>query len=755
MRLKNRGGFLLFCWVWELLLVAPFEISCQMALNFSERPVAQAVSIESPPELDGDIINDAVWQEIEPITDLIQQKPNQGQLVSERTEIRIAYDTENLYVSALMFDKEPELLVTTDSRRDASLMETDAIQFIFDTYHDGQNGFVFGTNPIGIQYDAQVDNEGQGNFNRNRAQGGMIGGFNLNWDGTWEVITESGDYGWSAEFQIPLKTIRFAKGDQIWGLNIQRNIRKNNEVAQWASLPLSFSLNRLSMAGDLGGLNLRNQGNLKMIPYVLNQTSKDYSEQGGGEWKNDLEFGADIKYSITPSVTLDLTYNTDFAQVEVDEEQVNLDRFNLFFPEKRSFFLENAGLFSVGSPGEIDLFFSRRIGIGDDGELVPIIGGVRLSGKQNNTNIGFLNMYTDGVDEANIEGNTFTVARVNHEFGGTRSRLGGIVVNRSRTKNRGDDHNTVYAVDGKIGLGKKAQIAGFFAHSETPGIENSDGGEIAMQVRAEYRWAGWFNFLGYSKLGDGFNPEVGFLQRTAFHKVEGLVFKTIRMENGFMDFLEVRPHVSWTAFWDLQGAMESSRVHVDNHWVWNSSAELHTGVNFTTEGVKETFEISTDVFVRPGTYNHAEAHFVAWTNRSKPISLSWRGIFGGFFGGTRISNGLILRTRIGDKFNSEISANRFNINLPVTINNGETYGGDFTTHIMRARFSYSFTPKIFVQSLIQYNQSSDTFSTNLRFGWLRNANSGLFVVFNEIRDDFRKDNQIFTVKYSHIFDVIR
>ena len=319
-------------------LLMPCLVWGQSSSDYTERPTGQAIKIEVAPELDGVIIDDPVWKNIVPITEFIQQKPNQGQKVTEQTEIRIAYDQKYLYISALMYDSQPDLLVVTDSRRDASLEQTDAIQFIFDTYHDGQNGFVFGTNPIGIQYDAQVDNEGQGNFNRNRAQGGMIGGFNLNWDGTWEVKTHTGDYGWGAEFQIPLKTIRFTKGEQVWGLNIQRNIRKNNEVAQWASLPLSFSLNRLSLAGDLEGLNLKSQGNFKILPYVLTQVSKDYKEDNGGKWENNIEFGADVKYSITPSLTLDLTYNTDFAQVEVDEEQVNLDRFNLFFPEKRAFF---------------------------------------------------------------------------------------------------------------------------------------------------------------------------------------------------------------------------------------------------------------------------------------------------------------------------------------------------------------------------------------------------------------------------------
>ena len=720
---------------------------CQDNSSYSNRPSASAFNIDIAPLLDGKVIDDMEWQKIEPITSLIQQKPNQGAPASERTEIRIAYDEANLYISAIMYDDQPELLVVTDSRRDASLDETDAIQFIFDTYHDTRNGFVFGTNPIGIQYDAQVDNEGQGNFNSNRAQGGTIGGFNINWDGSWEVKTFTGDFGWSAEFQIPLKTIRFSKGVQKWGMNIQRNIRKNNEQSFWASLPLTFSMNRLSMAGDLTGLDLITQGNLKIIPYVLNQSSKNYTSEAGEDgWQNSSEIGADIKYSITSSLTLDVTYNTDFAQVEVDEEQVNLDRFNLFFPEKRPFFLENAGLFTVGSPGEIDLFFSRRIGIGEDGELVPIIGGVRVSGKQNNTNIGFLNMYTDDVEADSIHGNTFTAARVNHEFGGTRTSLGGIVVNRSRTKDRNDDHNTVYALDAKIGLGQKAQISTFFALSDTPGLEGGDGGSSAFQLRLSHAWNGWNNFIGFAQQGEDFNPEVGFLQRTAFRKGELLVFRQIRLEKDILGLLEIRPHISWRGYWNMQGLMETSFVHIDNHWAWKNGYEFHSGINLTKEGVSEPFEISDGIFVEEGTYDHAEALLVAWTNQSKPLNLRWRGVFGGFFGGTRIANSLTIKGRIGDKFSTEISASRFKIDLPV---------GKFTTNILRTRLSYSFTPKIFVQSLLQWNQSTDTFSTNLRLGWLRQANSGLFIVFNEIRDDFKKDNQIFTIKYSHIFDALR
>ena len=225
-------------------------------------------------------------------------------------------------------------------------------------------------------------------------------------------------------------------------INFQRNISKTSETAFWSKLPIGFDIKRVSMAGKLNGINLKNPKNLKFTPYLLSDNNS--------ENKSKIETGADLKYSITPALTLDLTYNTDFAQVEVDEQQVNLDRFNLFFPEKRPFFLENAGQFSVGSPGEVDLFFSRRIGIGSEGEIVPIIGGSRLSGKIKNTNVGFLSMFTDEVRSSNIEKNNFTVARVNHEFSGTRSSFGGIIVNKSGSGT--SNYNRVFALDGNLCL---------------------------------------------------------------------------------------------------------------------------------------------------------------------------------------------------------------------------------------------------------------------------------------------------------------
>ena len=720
-----------------LLFVCPVVV---MAQDFeSDRPTAQAIALTEIPDIDGEVMEDPVWQAITPLGDLIQTQPSFGQPASEKTEIRIAYTSDTFFVSVVCYDAEPDQLVVSDARRDANLDNTDAFIFILDTYKDGQNGFIFGTNSLGVEYDAQVDNEGQGNFNANRQQGGTIGGFNLNWDAAFEVKAKVGDFGWSAEFAIPLRTIRFQAGKD-WGINFRRNIRKSNEIVYWASLPIGFSLNRLSLAGTLTGLELRNPGNLKLIPYVLGRLDRDY-EVADPSTEFTPEVGGDIKYSITPSLTLDLTYNTDFAQVEVDDQQVNLDRFNLFFPEKRPFFLENAGLFSVGSPGEVDLFFSRRIGIGEDGNIVPIIGGARLSGKLNRTNVGFLSMFTDDVDDVGIEKNNFTVARVNHEFRG-RTALGAAFISRTGLETD-EDYNRTFALDGKLGLGNKARMSGFYARSSDP--EDPDDAH-AFKFQTDYQWNNWVMRAAYTEVGEGFNPEVGFLLRSSFRKPEALVLHHMRPKKKNARILEYRPHISYRGYWNFEGFQETGFLHIDNHWEYKSGTEFHTGINFTTEGVVEAFEISDGVVIQPGTYKHAESQLIFFTNRSKPISVNIRSVMGGSFGGSRYLNSATLSLRRGDKFNADFTYQYNQFNLPV---------GDFSANIFRSQITYAFTPTMFVQGLIQNNSTRKLWAANIRFSWLQRANTGLFVVYNHNLQDGSPLNNSIIIKYTRIFDLVK
>ncbi|MGA0316651.1 MAG: DUF5916 domain-containing protein [Flavobacteriaceae bacterium] len=725
--------------VFHFFLVKAQNTNPNKNLNFNISFLAE------DPIIDGEVLNEPLWEQVYTIRDLKQIKPDYGAPASEKTAIKIAYSTKTLYVAVVCFDTSPEKIVVSDSRRDADLNDDDSFLFIIDTYNDQQNGFLFGTNAYGMEYDAQIDNEGEGNFSANRQQGGVVGGTNINWDASWEVKTKKGDFGWSAEFAIPLRSIRFNGGDnKTWGINFQRNISKRSETAYWANLPLGFDIKRLSLAGKMHGLNLKSPKNLKIIPYGLVQSIQN--NHPPKYTTGNTAVGGDIKYSLTPGLTLDMTYNTDFAQVEVDEQQVNLDRFNLFFPEKRPFFLENAGQFSVGSPGEVDLFFSRRIGIGSGGSLVPIIGGSRVSGKIGQTNIGLLSMFTDEIpDETGaieLLKNNYSVARINHDFAAQRSSLGGIMVSRSGL-NDPLDYNRVVAVDGKLGIGKKAQLSGYLSQSSTPGIETD---AHAFNFLAVYNWNGWNLRAGYTEVGKGFNPEVGFLLRSAFKKPEFLIFKQWRPKNTGK-LLEVRPHISYRGYWNFQNTQETGFLHVDNHWVWESGFEIHTGINFTRETVLSAFPIS-NVTVPTGAYNHQEFQFVLMSNANRKFYYQTRTLIGGYFGGNRISSTNRATFRLGDKFNTEGVFNYNRLQLPE---------GDANVLISGLRLAYSFTPRMFLQSLVQYNNVSNITSVNARFGWLRNANTGLFVVLNIIKDTDYFDalnNQSITLKYSHQFDLL-
>ncbi len=699
-----------------------------------------AKKIQQTPVIDGDVLGEDVWQQAEVASDFWQTTPDEGEAASERTEVRVLFTEQTLYIGAVCYDRNPDQIIVSDSRRDASLNDTDAFQVVLDTYNDNLNGFLFGTNPAGIEYDAQISNEGDGFFDSGS------GGFNLDWDAAWEVRAAISEIGWSAEFAIPFKTLRFTdQAEQQWGINFQRNIRRRNERSFWIKLPRQFDIQRISLAGELTGLQDLHQNNLKFIPYVLSDLNRDFANSN--EYDTSGDVGFDIKYSLTSSLTLDATYNTDFAQVEADELQINLDRFSLFFPEKRPFFLENAGLFSVGNPGEAQLFFSRRIGISDDGVAVPIVGGLRMTGKPGGVNVGVLNMQTDSVGDS-VTANNFAVGRVSKELP-NRSSIGALFVNRQATGDlAGDDnYNRTMAVDARVGIGQYALLSGFASQTITPGV---DSDEYAYKLDANYNSEAWLLSASLTEVADNFNPEVGFLRRSGYRNPTGLVFYRIRPKD-FMGFQELRPHVSYRGFWDLDGFQESGFLHVDNHWEWKNGYELHTGINFTREGVKDAFEISNGVIVPSDTYDHAEALIVFWTNEGAWWNLNVRTTIGGFFGGNRIATRPRLRFRYGEQLNAELSVSHNNIDLP---------GGDFIANLWRARLSYSFTPKVFIQALVQYSdRTNDLGSLNLRFGWQRTANTGLFLVYNDTRFDegmgWNEQFRGFIIKYSHLFDLLR
>lgn len=704
-------------------------------------PGATAFPLARPPAIDGTVAGDGAWEGVVPARGFWQVRPDEGLPATQRTEVYIGYTDESLYIGVIAYDDDPDGIIVADSRRDSSLDDTDSFRVIIDGLLDRQNGFVFGTNPAGVEYDAQVTNEGAGGFR------GGGSGFNLNWDTTWEVNARISDFGWSAEMEIPFTALRYGEAEeQTWGINFQRNIRRNNEVAYWAPLDRQYNINRVSEAGYLEGVRVPAQRNLQFTPYALSLSERGDALPSGD--RSSGEFGFDLKWGVTPSLTLDATYNTDFAQIEVDEIQVNLDRFSLFFPEKRPFFLENAGQFAVGNPREAELFFSRRIGI-SGGAQIPIVGGARLTGKiAGDTNIGLLRMRTEAV-EGEAARNDFSVVRLNQDLP-NRSSLGAMFVERdgaAPADAAGGDVNRTYAVDGRWGIGDNALVTGWLSRTETPGVEGGDG---AGGVNWNYDLETWRLSAGYSEVGGNFNPEVGFLSRRGFRKYEAGARYHFRPEN-FMGIHELRPHINYRGYWDFDGFQETGFLHVDNHWEFESGMEVHTGVNFTQEGVKEPFEIVDGVTVPAGEYRHEEAQLVFWTNQGAPLSVNVRSHIGGFFGGDRVNVNTTLRYRAGEKFNSELTWSRSDIDLPVP-------GGEFQVDLARLRMTYSFTPRMSIQALVQYNRRDDVLSTNMRFAWLQSANAGLFLVYNEVDEGSglfapRRNNRQFAVKYSRIIDI--
>ncbi|MEE2777072.1 MAG: DUF5916 domain-containing protein [Acidobacteriota bacterium] len=710
-------------------------------------PELRAHRFAVPPAIDGEVISESVWQALEVATNFVQLQPFEGEPATERTEVRIGFDDTTLYIGVVCYDSEPSALAISDSRRDAQLEEEDSFRVVLDTYHDRQNGLIFGTNVGGIQYDGQMTNQGRGQTPSIGSSGPTRGGSaNLDWDTSWNVATRTSDIGWSAELAIPFRSLRYGSS-ATWGMNFERNIRRKSETSFWAPLGREFDLFRVSEAGVLVGLEAPNRRSLQVVPYALTSTRDD----GVTERKTDVEGGFDVKYGITPSLTLDGTFKTDFAQVEVDDQQINLDRFSLFFPEKRPFFLENAGYFTVGTTGPrfpgsgfVDLFFSRRIGL-DEGEQVPIRAGVRVSGKAAGLNVGFLDMQTEELGD--LHANNFAVGRLSREFG-KRGRAGLIALNRQGTGSApDDDYNRTYGIDGQIGIGRYADLSGFIANTSTPGREGHDHA-FALEVGQES--PRWRNRASYSEVGEDFNPEVGFVNRSNYRRFTGSFGHRIRPKGSRIQ--EWGPRFFFDDYRDFDGFQETGRYSFGGEVQTRSGAGVTLFVGNTREGVREPFELFPGVIVPAGTHRSKSPYYFMFfnSNRGRAISLGGRIQAGGFFDGEQLSINPTLNLRMGDYLSSE---------LGWSYNDVELSGGDFNAQLGRLRLTYAFSTEILLQALIQYNDVNNDVSTNLRFSWLGAANTGLFLVYNEVSEfgamAALEPDRSLILKYSRLIEVFR
>ena len=713
------------------------------------------------PEIDGRV-DETVWSLAEPFSAFTQQEPNEGQPATERTEIRFLIDRSTLYIAVVCFDSAPGEIVVSESRRDANLADTDSIQILLDTFNDGQNAFVFGTNPFGIEYDGQVMAEGQTAGNTfvpsgsAGSQRGQVRGFNTNWDANWTVRAHTNERGWEAEFAIPLKTLRYSPGaDRTWGVNVMRNIRHKNEQVFLAPVPRGYTLQRVSVAGKLNGLSLPIRRDVKLTPYVAGSVNDDKT-LGTDTVDRSGRLGLDLKWGVRADLTLDATVNTDFAQVEADEEQVNLTRFPIFFPEKRPFFLENAQTFQLGQPQAIDLFFSRRIGISSGGQPIDIVAGGRLSGKLGGYNVGFLNMQTaDAVDRRTREtiaaANNYTVLRMQREVG--RSNFGAMLVNRQGVGDLApaEDFNRAYALDMAWQATTNGKVFAFLARTDSPTAKG--GSDYAGRAYYGYANPVFSGGFGYSQVGGQFNPEVGFLPRRAYRRAEGRYAFSYQPKK-WPSIRRFQSTLGSNVYVDLNNRLESSNAHLHAFEILpRRGGRFSYVMDLQQDRPKLAFPVYQDVTGRrvvipAGEYHWYTAALEYESDPSAPINMSLRTKTGTFYDGDHYGWEAGLGVRLGARLLSSVGWNRDVITLP---------GGRFTNDLLPTTVSYSFTSLASLQGLIQYNSQTSTISSNIRLALLDRSGTGLFVVYNDRRDSsaFTREELLgrsFIVKYTRLVD---
>jgi hypothetical protein len=708
-----------------------------------ERYVIPAMRVDQAPRIDG-VLDDAMWSGAPVVNEFVQQEPREGTPASERTEVRVLYDRERLIIGVHAFDAQPSALVATEMRRDADrLLDEDNFQVILDTFHDSRNGYMFVTTPLGAKLEQQISEEGEGN-NRGNGNNSNV---NRNWDGIWEVSSRITEDGWTAEIAIPLTTVRFADAsDQTWGINFMRNIRRKNEQVFWAPIPKAYSLTRVSLAGRLEGLKALSHGiDLKLKPYMV---VGGRNTQPSADVKTSTvlrDVGLDAKYGVTGGLNLDLTYNTDFAQVEVDEQQVNLTRFSLFFPEKRDFFLENAGLFKMGTGGtftsstvETDLFFSRRIGLSDTGQPIPIIGGARLAGKSGRHNIGILDIQTESA--FNRTGDNFLVGRYSTDIL-KRSRVGAVFINKESTG--GSSHyNRTFGADANLVVGRNLQINSYVAKTETPGLKGRDA---AFFGRIAYRDPSWNVWVNYLDVQENFNAEVGFVQRRGVKATKAYFSPTPRP--GRLGIRMLEPMFVLTYVTDQQGRMVSRTQHFMNGFQMDDGSFINVIYQRNLDVLDVPFQIQRDVRIPVGAYNFDELTLTYNTNPAKRFYERFTYQPMEFYGGTRHTVSGAAGVRATSHLASELQFSRNDVDLPF---------GSFVANLAILRVDYAISPRATVRSLSQYNSLTREVTNSIRFNFIYRPGSDLYVVYNDLQQaglsagTFAPSDRQFVVKLNYL-----
>jgi hypothetical protein len=700
----------------------------------------QAIRVETGPRIDG-TVSDPAWNDAAVIRDFIQQEPREGAPASERTEVRILYDADHLYIGIHAFDSDPNGVVATEMRRDSDrILEEDNVQIILDTFMDSRSAYMFVVNPLGARLDQQVFEEGEG------GRRGVSSNVNRDWDGVWHAEARRGPDGWTAEIAIPLVTLRFPDAEpQSWGMNVMRNIRRKNEQVFWAPIPRAYGLTRVSLAGTLTDLHSLNRGrDLRIKPFVVSGGRRTLES---GAWDNSLDgdVGLDVKYGLSASLNLDVTLNTDFAQAEADDERVNLTRFPLFFPEKRDFFLENAGQFNVGttaSTGRIaDLFFSRRIGLSETGNHVPILAGARITGKVGANNIAAMNIQTE--EALGRPGENFLVTRYSRDVW-DRSRIGGMVINKQSME--GGHFNRTFAGDVVLAPHPNLTMNGFLARTATRGV-TGDG--MGGHFRAGWVSPRWNLYAEHTDLQDNFNPEVGFVPRTGIRTSKVHFERNPRPGRFGIRVMEPMFNVTYTT--DQTGRLVTRQHHYMVGTRFENGAYLNIIFNDHFERLDRPFNLRPGIAVPAGGYRFGEWRFSFRSDPSRRLYHSTAYSPQEFFDGTRTDLDLSLGFRLTSQLSTEASYTRNDVDLQA---------GSFAVDLGALRVDYTLSPAISLRTLTQYNSLTRQWSTSSRLRYTYRPGSELYVVYDEVRQDGtaltglsdHRDHQLI-VKLTYLFSM--
>ena len=702
------------------LLITPLQLAAQApsqqppaAGDLPSRATAsqqlRAAASVGDVRIDGRL-DEAAWGSADSITDFRQLDPAEGEPSTERTVVRVLSGSDALYVGVRAYDRDMRAVRATQLRRDADLTVDDYITLLIDSFRDRRGAFLFRTNPNGAMWDAQL--VGTDNVNQN-------------WNGIWDVSVTRDSTGWTAEFRIPYQVLRSPRKATSLGFNVQRFIRRKNEETLWQSYRRTEGLLRLLHEGEITGVDeLRRGRPLELMPYALGKvTANDHDASGtslgGGEVVPKA--GVDAKLGISPTLTADFTVNTDFAQVEVDSQVINLTRFPVFFPEKRGFFLESSGIFDFGTQPVAQLFYSRRVGLREDGVPVAILGGARLSGKAGPWALGFLDARTGGGDEAND-----LVLRVKRDLF-QRAFVGAMALQRSGPGVAGAERGAGFDVDLPLVIhGQNLEPFAWIAGTQVPGVP---GTAKAWRVATDYPNDLFDNFASIYRIDAGFTPTLGFVRRTGIWETTGHVDfmprpKTLGIRQLVFEF----PVPTWDIIANEHGSLFRTRDWQTATLQWiplgaimESGDRFEIDVLHLLDAPPESFEVFRGVQLASARYWWTRGQLQYLSSPGRPLSVTAIIGVGGFYDGTDVETALEATWRKSGHLTLTGGVDRSHVTLSA---------GKFTALQATGRIGYAFNTRTDLLAFVQYNNEAQRIDFNLRFHWIPTIGDDVYIVWN-------------------------